>query len=159
MSDNIVLLARPSYFIVNEMQDYLKQNGYTPKPINDLNQLNGIPKSKITGAVISTAVRSDVSESYLDVLKILREYHRNIPVMFATLVNFETMSKAISLKLDEYTDEKTMLDMSRSTLQGGLLGNKDSYVIIQKDDITDPEQYKLASQILKRHFKLHRIPA
>jgi hypothetical protein len=134
------------------MQAFMKESNYSAKPVKSLNEIQEVPSVSVKGSVISTAVRSDVPESYPEVLTQIRNEHPRVPVMFATLVDFETISKTIRLKLEEQGLDPNVVPISRETLRSEPLGQPNTYIVIHKDDITDPERKRLATQILNRHF-------
>mgnify|MGYP006281342949 CR=1 FL=1 len=154
MNNSTVILARPSFFIVNEMRSFMEDTGFDPAPLQDMSQLDqlNISPASVKGTVISTAVRSDVPEGYAEVLKILRNRYTNIPAAFATLVDFDTMAKAIRLKMEGIIDNPHVLPINRDTLHDRKLGKPETLLVIRKDDITSPESRSLAEQILNRHF-------
>jgi hypothetical protein len=135
------------------MQGFMQESDYQAKPVKNLQQIKEVPSTAVRGTVISTAVRSDVSESYPEVLQQIRQVHPRIPVMFATLVDFDTIAKTIRLKLDEIGMDGQVVPISSETLQSGQLGDPNIYVVIHKNDITDVQRNAVAKQVLNRHFR------
>ena len=68
-----VLLARPSLFIVKDMRHLLVDSSYEPTPIKHLNELKLHNFAQIGGAVISTALNSEVAEDYAQVAKSIKD--------------------------------------------------------------------------------------
>ena len=106
-----VLLARPHPFIVSEMKPFLEQNGYAPRK---LEAVAGIPAgvSGASGAIISLAVVSSISESAEEVFVELRKSASRLPVLFASMIEF-TIAKGTLQRLAKNIGVKaTLLDIS-----------------------------------------------
>lgn len=151
MAKNI-LLARPHPFIVSEMKPFLEQNGYAPKK---LDTLGDIPTSVVgtSGAIISLAVLSSVGESAETVFAELRKSARQLPVLFASMINFATAKSALERLAKNLSVQASILDISPANATHPGLGKPDTYLFLSKDDLVSPERRALAASIIKRHFR------
>jgi hypothetical protein len=147
-----VLLARPHSFIVSEMKPFLEQNGYVPKK---LETIDDIPTSVAgtSGAIISLAVVSSVGESAETVFAELRKSARQLPVLFASMVNFATAKGALERLAKNLGVQASILDISPANETHPDLGKPDTYLYLSKDDLVSPERRALAASIIKRHFR------
>lgn len=147
-----VLLARPHSFIVSEMKPFLEQNGYVPKK---LEAIGDIPTSVAgtSGAIISLAVVSSVGESAETVFAELRKSARQLPVLFASMVNFATAKGALERLAKNLGVQASILDISPTNETHPDLGKPDTYLYLSKDDLVSPERCTLAASIIKRHFR------
>jgi hypothetical protein len=151
MSTKRILLARPNSFIVDEMKRLIADSGYTPTPINDLEELMQYDTAEIGGAVISTAFSSTVKEDYHEVVKAVIEKFTGIPVMLATLIDVEAIRKAIDLKFEAIGLDFEMHSMEMAGAKGMLTPRKDM-IIIQKNDIADEAVYARTLKTVKQFF-------
>lgn len=68
-----VLLARPHAFIVNQMQPFLLEAGYTPVGAQNLEKLVAELEGAFLGAIISTAISSTVAADAATVFRMVRD--------------------------------------------------------------------------------------
>lgn len=146
-----VLLARPSLFIVNEMKPFIELTGYEPRPLRNLEILDKISQEQVAGTVISTAINSDVKESMEEVISRIRSRFPNMPVVLATLVDFEHLIKALRLKESAFGNPVNFLDLQRAENKL-TLDSKREVLVLHKSDIDTDEKRKSAASVVKRFF-------
>lgn len=148
---NIVILARPHSIIVDTIKNYLVRNNYTTHSLKTLSEINEINYlDKVKGVVISTAVNSEVKESYIETFSEIRKKLPNVPIIFTTVVNNENMSKLISLTISRIIENFKIFKINNESLLDNSLGSISSFVLVSKEEIdTKPE---IANNILKKHF-------
>jgi len=145
-----VLLARPSLFIVNDMRHLLVDSSYVPTPIKHINELQLHIFTQVGGAVISTALNSEVVEDYAQVAKALKD--STIPIMLATLVPFENLVKALKIKF--LNNGLTMNFYSIQDAARRLILNPNTDIlVIHKDDITVQEMYAVTKKTVNNFFR------
>lgn len=149
----LVLLARPSIFIVNEMGPFVESSGYKPHGIKNLAHMEKVPDDALGGAVISTAINSVVPESYEEVAVLMRRKYPTLPIALATLVDFKNIEKALRLKLCERNQiVEEFIDLGSISPTTQLDPVKQMLVIHKKHIDTDASRAK-ASRILKNFFR------
>lgn len=146
-----VLLARPSVFIVNEMKPFIEMADFEPRPLKDLATLPNLPGNEIAGTVISTAINSDVKESLLDVTLKVREHFPKMPLVFATLVEFEHLKKSLELKFADFPVDFEFLSLQMAKIRPLLYPEK-QVIVLHKDDIDSDSKRREAAQTIRRFF-------
>lgn len=151
-SNKKVLLARPSVFIVNDMRRLLTDLSFHPTPIKVLDEINLYQKSEVAGAVISTAIQSEVSEDYAQVAKALKQFDAGLPIMLATLVPFENLVKALKLKFESNGLSMNFYSIKEASKQLTLNPTKDA-LVIHRDDITSESDYQITFKTVQKFFR------
>ncbi|NCP84800.1 MAG: hypothetical protein GW809_02245 [Bacteroidetes bacterium] len=147
-----VLLARPSLFIVNDMRHLLIDSSYVPTPIKHLNELQLQDFSKVGGAVISTALSSEVAEDYAQVAKAIKDIDISTPIMMATLVPFEHLIKALTIKFSTNGMNMNFYSIQIASRKLSLNPTTD-VLVIHKDDITSQEMYAITKKTFNNFFR------
>lgn len=147
-----VLLARPSVFIVNDMRRLLTDLSFYPTPIKVLDEINLYQKSELVGAVISTAIQSEVKEDYAQVAKALKQFDAGLPIMLATLVPFENLVKALKLKFESNGLSMNFYSIKEASKQFTLNPIKDA-LVIHRDDITSESDYQITFSTVQKFFR------
>lgn len=150
-SQKKVLLARPSVFIVHEMKPFIELCAYEPRPLKNLSNLPNLPESEIAGAVISTAINSDVKESLFEVTIEVKKHFPSMPIVFATLVDFDHLKKSLELKFAEFSPKLEFLSLAQAKIRP-LLYPARHIIVLHKDDIDNDAKRREASQTIKRFF-------
>lgn len=104
------------------------------------------------GTVISTSVVSSAGDSYLDVFQGIRAKYPDMPIIFATLGRIEDMIKPISHAISTETDPAKVIVVSPATAGDPSLGTKNTFMLVHKNDLIEPERIKLASKMIDAHF-------
>lgn len=151
MNKKKVLLARPSFFIVNEMKAFINICNYDPVPLKNMDIIKTIPENALAGAVISMAINSDVKESLIEVAIILRNQYPNMPIMLATLVDFDMIKKSLGLKFADFPDKINFLDMTAASNKL-ILNTKNDILIINRSDIDTDQKRMTASRVVSKFF-------
>ncbi len=148
----IIILGRPHPMIVESMKEFMERNGYEPFAISKIQDLKNIPHTgKVHGAVISTAVKSVVKESYIEVFQEIRKLYPDLPVLFATIGNAESMAKILSLTLSKIIKDSVLYIADHNT-QLNNLNLKKTFLIINRENINAPEYKEISDNILKTFF-------
>ncbi len=150
--DKIVILARPHPFIAEHMKKFLIDKGYTPHPITEIHELDQLDASTMKGIVISTSVVSSIGDSYLDVFQGIRAKYADMPIIFATLGQIEDMIKPISHAISTETDPAKVVVVSPATVGDPSLGTKNTFMLVHKNDLIEPESIKMTSRMIDAHF-------
>jgi len=146
-----VLLARPHPFIVADMKAFLTRNGYVPNPLSSLDQLSGL-KGSIKGAVISTSVTSSVSESTEDVIKGIRAKFPHVPIVLATLIEFDAVVKTMERSIITALPGAKLLPVAAASEAQPALGKDKGLLVIRRGDLIDKTLSSIADRLLLRHF-------
>ena len=146
-----VLLARPHPFIVADMKAFLTRNGYVPNPLSSLDQLSG-HKGSIKGAVISTSVTSSVSESTEDVIKAIRTRYAHVPIVLATLIEFDAVVKTMERSITTALPGAKLLPVAAASEAQPALGKDNGLLVIRRGDLIDKTLSSIADRLLLRHF-------
>ena len=147
-----VLLARPSVFIVNDMKHLLTTLGVAPTPIKNVNEITTHPSTELAGAVISTALNSEVPEDYAQVAKALKDHDPNLPLLLATLVPFDNLVKALTIKFKNNGLDMDFLSM-RAASRAGDINPALDVVVIHRDDITSTSNFETTVSTIRRFFR------
>lgn len=150
--DNMILLARPNYFLVNDMQNFISENGFTPKPLKNLNDLNALSMNQVKGVVISTAVSSNVDVSYMDVVNRVRSHKPGVPIVFATMVDYEMMKKSVMLNLEKSFSSPVVANINNYDQAASSTKAENMFLMLHKDEISNSELRKVAGRQIGKHF-------
>lgn len=148
-----VLLARPSFFIVNDMKKFIANNGYDPRPLKSIKQIDQIPVHLVSGVVISNAISSDVDETYMEVVKAIRNVSPKLPIAFATLVDFDVIKRSIKMNLETLYDEPIVTNIDNYNTDSMNTSTDQLFLVLHKDDISKADREKKANDIITRHFR------
>ncbi|MDE2621647.1 MAG: hypothetical protein KGM83_00455 [Betaproteobacteria bacterium] len=146
-----VLLARPHPFIVSEMKPFLEQNGYVPTKVDTVSD---IPK-KVTGsfgAIISLAVVSSMPESVEIVFSELRKSASRLPVLFASMLDFDSVKSSLERLAGPKLDQTAIFAVSHVNESNPALGKPDTFLYLGKDDLASPAQREKAGRVILKHF-------
>lgn len=150
--DNTILLARPNYFLVNDMKNFISENGFTPKPLQNLDELNALSMNQVKGVVISTAVSSNVDVSYMDVVNRVRAHKPGVPIVFATMVDYEMMRKSVLLNLEKSFSNPVVANINTYGQAVSSTKAENVFLMLHKDEISNPELRKIAGREIGKHF-------
>jgi hypothetical protein len=145
-----VLLARPHPFIVAEMAPFLTQLGYAPVRLHSVEELAAAPSA--AGAVISLAVGSAIPATAADVFAALRRHHPVVPVLFASLLEFDTARGVLAALAEKAGISARIIGVDSGNSGGGDLGKPDTFFYVAKSDFEAPARRKLVGAMLRRHF-------
>lgn len=146
-----VLLARPHPFIVAEMVPFLTQLGFTPVRLHSVPEL-AAATPRAVGAVISLAVGSTVPESAAEVFTALRRHHARMPVLFASLLDFDTARSMLAALAGKTGVAAKLLGVGSADSHDRDLGRPDTFFYVTKSDFETPAQRESVGRMLLRHF-------
>jgi len=146
-----ILLARPHPFIVAEMAPFLVQLGFTPVRLNSVAEL-AVAMPRPVGAVIALAVGSTIPESAAQVFTVLRRHHARMPVLFVSLLDFDTARSVLAGLAGKTEVGAKLIAASSIDSHDHDLGKPDTFLYVAKSDLETPEQRELVGQMLLRHF-------
>ena len=149
-----ILLARPHPFIVSEMRPFLEQNGFSPLPIKDISELEGLASTSLSGAIISLAVQSTIDESAEMVFEAIRKQFPYLPVAFAGMLDTSMASKAIKRVLPESIGTYHVITADTNNEHRVELGRPSTFVYIRNSDLSTPDTMKIVTLMLQRHFSV-----
>ena len=154
---NKILLARPHPFIVSEMKPFLEQSGFSPLPIKDISELEGLASTSLSGAIISLAVQSTIDESAVMVFEAIRKQFPYLQVAFAGMLDASMASKAIKRVLPESIGNYHVIAADKNNERRVELGQPSTFVYIRDSDLSTPDTAKIAALMLQRHFSGKRL--
>ncbi|MCG3117755.1 MAG: hypothetical protein LLH30_18955 [Candidatus Manganitrophus sp. SA1] len=152
-SEKLVLLTRPHPFIVAHMKEFINRIGYVPKPIQALNELKRFSPANVKGAVISTAVDTEIEESYEQVFQEVRSVFPKLPVLFATLADVAQMAKALSNSLSISVPGIKVVTVREIGPLMADLGTPNVIPLFHLDDIKTFERAAKVDLLIRSHFK------
>lgn len=147
-----VLIARPHTFIVSVMKPFLEESGFST---NKLEHISGLQAqlSGISGAVISLALSSSITESADDVFLKLRSLAPRVPVLFAAMLPLEQARPALERIARQAGLPATLLGIDATSVAAAQLGRQETFLYVSKDDLTSPERRIMAGRLIQRHFR------
>lgn len=151
MSDRRVLLARPHPFIVAGMKGLLQKLGYTAAPLASLDALDGVDADGLCGAVISTSVTA--AEPAEEVLRAVRRLSRDVPVVIATLLDFDMTRRKLEAAFTPLVPSPLFVPVAQATRSHHSLGKENLFVVVHKTDLDDPTRAALTGQVIAGHFR------
>lgn len=145
-----IVLARPHPFVVAEMRPFLTAGGFSiskPEHVTDLPAL----LAGAAGAVISLALSSPISASVQEVFEHLRQSNARLPVLFASMLDFEQALPALQRVATAAGIEAELLgvDDHHSTR----LGRQETFLYFSKQDLADADRRTTASRMIRKHFR------
>ena len=146
-----VLLARPHPFIVSGMKGLLEQSGFEPTPIASLAELASTDPAGVHGVVISTSITA--AEPTEKVLAAVRRFSARLPVIIATLLEFETTRKALAHTILPLVPDAVFVPATAATLARADLGQPNLFVVLRKVEVDDVGRKSAVQAILERHFR------
>lgn len=146
----MVVLARPNFLIVEDMRAFLRAHGYEPVRLTHLEGIRQIPVHSVAGVVISTAVMSSIEATVPEVLQVVRDVMPEVPVAFATLVEFEKSSNALRATALGGSPDATLVRSDQDAGPEVALGARLTYLVLRADDIKDDSSP--AGALVERHF-------
>lgn len=144
-----VLLARPSSFIVTDMKRLMTDMGFQPNPITKLADVQNLPLQEFAGAVVSIQINSTIPEDYKQVIVEIKRVHPTMPILLASLVEFQDIAKGVKAKFEGTAFQ--FYGMQEATRKM-TFDPKNDIIAIQKADITDETRYKNTISVLRRYF-------
>lgn len=147
-----VLIARPHTFIVSVMKPFLEEGGFGT---DKLEHINGLPKqsSGISGAVISLALSSSITESADEVFLKLKRVTARVPVLFAAMLPLEQARPALERIAKQAGIQANILGVDATPAETAQLGRQEAFLYLSKDDLTVPERRAIAARMIQRHFR------
>jgi len=146
----LVVLARPNFLIVEDMRAFLRKNGFEPVRLTTLEDFHGLRFEAVAGVVISTAVISSIEQSPLEVLELVRGDMSEVPVAFATLVEFEKAAPGLQTTVFRARTDVSLVPSDSPLADGLSLGGPDDYLLLRKADIADASTP--AGDLVRQHF-------
>lgn len=146
-----ILLARPHPFIVAEMAPFLTRLGFAPVRLHSVAEL-AAATPRAVGAVISLAVGSTVPESAAQVFTALRRHHARMPVLFASLLDFNTARSVLAGLAETTGVGAKLIGAGSADSHDRDLGKPDTFLYLAKSDLETPAQRELVGRMLLRHF-------
>jgi hypothetical protein len=133
-----IVLARPNRLIVAEMKSAIEECNYQPVPLNELKDLEAISRNDIGGYVISTAVTSTIKADFATTLAQVQQYHRDAPIVFATLMRGDKALRSLRFQLKKLNTSYDLLTIER--LNGNSMDPKSHALVVHKDDLVSRHQ-------------------
>ncbi|MCI0492776.1 MAG: hypothetical protein L0Z07_07550 [Planctomycetes bacterium] len=150
-TEKFVLLARPHPFIVADMKPMLEQSGFTATALQKMADLSALAR-KSSGAVISLALTSPISETPESVFAKLRRSAPEIPVLFAGLPPLAKVSSKLAHLAKEAGIDAAILEIAAEHENSAQLGAPRTFLYVSAEDFSSGERKSLAARIIARHF-------
>lgn len=152
MAAKKILLARPNSFIVTEMKKFISACNYTATPIADVSEFNNYNPSEIGGIVISTALNSSIKEEYAEVVKLASERFNGIPILLASLIDFDRVNASVNYNLGKSDLQYDLLSISTAA-EKTFVNSKSDLIVIEKDDLVNADKYDTTLKTIRSYFK------
>jgi hypothetical protein len=147
-----VLIARPHTFIVSAMKPFLEQGGFGTDKLEHISGLSS-QTSGIAGAVISLALSSSIIETAEEVFLKLKSVAPRAPVVFAAMLSFDQARPALELIAKQAGIQATITGLDPTPVVAALLGRPETFLYLNKDDLTSPEHRNTSARLIQRHFR------
>ena len=147
-----VLIARPHTFIVSAMKPFLEDCGFGTDKLEHISGLSS-QTSGIAGAVISLALSSTITESAEEVFLKLKSVAPRVPVVFAAMLSFEQARPALERIAKQAGIQATLTGVDPTPAVAAQLGRPETFLYLNKEDLTSPERRAAAARLIQRHFR------
>jgi hypothetical protein len=147
-----VLIARPHTFIVSVMKPFLEEGGFGTDKLEHISGLSS-QSSGISGAVISLALSSSITESAEEVFLKLKSVAPRVPVLFAAMLSLEQARPALERIAKQAGIQANVIGIDAAPAAAAQLGRQETFLYLSKDDITSPERRATAARLIQRHFR------
>lgn len=147
-----VLIARPHTFIVSVMKPFLEECGYQTDKLEHISGLAS-QSSGISGAVISLALSSSITESAEAVFLALKGLAPRAPVLFAAMLPLAQARPALERIAKQAGLQASILGVDAPVAASALSGHDVTFLYVSKDDLTSPERRSIAARLIQRHFR------
>lgn len=94
-----IVLARPHPKISEYMSTAIDSSGFKPYKVDSEDSFGNIDMTNVKGFVISTSILSSVKEKPVDLYIRLKNIYPNIPILFTTTGDKNTIGRVLSLSL------------------------------------------------------------
>lgn len=147
-----VLLARPHTFIVAEMKPFLEENGFSITKLENLGLLPNAIKGT-SGAVISLAISSSITESADIVFQQLKLTPPKTPVLFASMLSLDQARPALERIAKLVGMKATIVGVDSANDITAQLGRQETFLYFNKVDLANPGRRAIAARLIQRHFR------
>lgn len=139
--------------IISHMRQFLETFGFTPVAANSVDELSPEDIHEFSGAIISTISMMDVNDSIAGVFDNLRSKDPAIPIAFSSNFSVAMAKDAIHESLQSLVKEAVIVPLADITQDMNAFGQDNVFVLIRKDDLSDPDLRSIAGEVLKQHFR------
>ncbi|PIQ29128.1 hypothetical protein COW36_17950 [bacterium (Candidatus Blackallbacteria) CG17_big_fil_post_rev_8_21_14_2_50_48_46] len=140
-----ILLARPHPFLVQEMSQFLLEEGYFIEPLRSFSELS-IQVENSSAVIISTAVSATIQESAREVFAGLYKYA--IPTIFAGLLGVAQARSLIQEAVQDFYSEP--LIVSAESQERELIDARRPFLFICRDDLKHLDSRAKIARLLLR---------
>ncbi|MDX8398974.1 MAG: hypothetical protein R8K20_01845, partial [Gallionellaceae bacterium] len=106
-----------------------------------------------SGAIVSLAVNSSISESAEAVFTAIHNTTPRVPVLFASLLNLDEARAALERISNNSGVPATILGINAASENSPALGKQSTFLYISHDDLSSPQLSTLAAKIIPQHFR------
>lgn len=128
------------------MKRLVEDSGNIPLPLKSVQELQNISESDLKAIVISTSVSSVVSESYFDVLELVKNQFTDKPIFLATLTEVESVRRAFAQRSETSKLRLQSIDEACEEI------DPQAIVVIKKSDLTDEPLYQKTLTVMKNRI-------
>ncbi|MFY0601122.1 MAG: hypothetical protein JXR03_15705 [Cyclobacteriaceae bacterium] len=148
-SDRIVLLARPSSLLIENMKRLMESASLSPEPLRSLEKMGEYNQENLAAIVISTAISSPVKESYCEVVERSKELFSGTPIFLASYANIRRTKLIAETKFKERGIKFELI--STAEAKGlNVFDARKTIVIITKEDLEDEEKFLQTVDLVKK---------
>jgi len=147
-----VLLARPHPFIVTAIRPFLEQAGFNVNKLDSFANLAANISGQ-SGAIVSLAVNSSISESAEAVFTTIHTTAPRVPVLFTSLLSLDEARTALKRIAQNSGVPATLLGINAASENNPALGKQSTFLYICHDDLSSPQLSTLAAKIIQQHFR------
>jgi len=147
-----ILIARPHTFIVSVMKPFLEECGYGTDKLEHISGLFDQTVG-ISGAVISLALSSSITESADEVFLKLKRLAPRVPVLFAAMLSLEQARPALERIANQANLQVNITGIDPTPVAATQLGRQETFLYVSKEDLTSPARRSTAKRLIQRHFR------
>ena len=147
-----ILIARPHTFIVSVMKPFLEECGYGTDKLEHISGLFDQTVG-ISGAVISLALSSSITESADEVFLKLKRLAPRVPVLFAAMLSLEQARPALERIANQANLQVNITGIDPTPVAAAQLGRQETFLYVSKEDLTSPARRSTAERLIQRHFR------
>jgi hypothetical protein len=118
--------------------------------VHSIEELAATPRA--VGAVISLAVGSTIPESAAEVFAALRRHNARVPVLFASLLEFDVARSVLAGLAEKTGVSAVFIGVDAGSSHDRDLGKPNTFFYVAKSDFDTPAQRELFGRMLSRHF-------
>ncbi|OGB49811.1 MAG: hypothetical protein A2535_00550 [Burkholderiales bacterium RIFOXYD2_FULL_59_8] len=134
------------------MKPFLEECGYGTDKLEHISGLFDQTVG-ISGAVISLALSSSITESADEVFLKLKRLAPRVPVLFAAMLSLEQARPALERIAKQAKLQVNITGIDPTPVAAAQLGRQETFLYVSKEDLTSPARRSTAERLIQRHFR------